>query len=126
MSTPTPMPRAPTMHWGLLVAASAILMVTMGVRQTSGLYVDPIHRGTGVSIVEISFALAIGQFVWGAVQPVFGAVADQRGALPVLIFGALLLAAGLLLAPLLTSPLGMTFTLGLLIAAVPVRAASRS
>ena len=117
MSTSTTATRAPSMHWGLLVAASAILMVTMGVRQTSGLYVDPIHRGTGVSIVEISFALAIGQFVWGAVQPVFGAVADQRGALPVLIFGALLLAAGLLLAPLLTSPLGMTFTLGLLMAA---------
>jgi predicted MFS family arabinose efflux permease len=117
MNTSTAATRAPTMHWGLLVAASAILMVTMGVRQTSGLYVDPIHRGTGVSIVEISFALAIGQFVWGAVQPVFGAVADQRGALPVLIFGALLLAAGLLLAPLLTSPLGMTFTLGLLMAA---------
>ncbi|WP_422505517.1 MFS transporter [Stenotrophomonas sp. GZD-301] len=110
-------PRAPGMHWGLLIAASAILMVTMGVRQTSGLYVDPLHRGTGVSIVEISFALAIGQFVWGAVQPVFGAIADQRGPLPVLVFGALLLAAGLLLAPLLTSPLGMTFTLGLLMAA---------
>ena len=95
---------APRMHWGLLVAASAILMVTMGVRQTSGLYVDPIHRSTGVSIVEISFALAIGQFVWGAVQPVFGAVADQRGAC-------------LVLAPLLTSPLGLSFTLGLLMAA---------
>ncbi|AHY59742.1 MFS transporter [Stenotrophomonas rhizophila] len=110
-------PRAPTMHWGLLVAASAILMVTMGVRQTSGLYLDPIHRSTGVSIVEISFALAIGQFVWGAVQPVFGAVADQRGALPVLLFGGVLLAIGLLLAPYLTSPLGLSFSLGLLMAA---------
>lgn len=109
--------RAPSMHWGLLVAASAILMVTMGVRQTSGLYVDPIHRSTAVSVVEISFALAIGQFVWGAVQPLFGAVADQRGALPVLLFGSVLLAIGLVLAPFLTSPLGLTFTLGLLMAA---------
>ncbi|MCC7635031.1 MFS transporter [Stenotrophomonas rhizophila] len=105
------------MHWGLLIAASAILAITMGVRQTSGLYVDPIHRDTGVSIVEISFALAIGQFVWGAVQPVFGAVADQRGALPVLLFGGVLLVIGLLLAPYLTSPLGLSFTLGLLMAA---------
>lgn len=109
--------RAPGMHWGLLIAASAILAITMGVRQTSGLYVDPIHRDTGVSIVEISFALAIGQFVWGAVQPVFGAVADQRGALPVLLFGGVLLVIGLLLAPYLTSPLGLSFTLGLLMAA---------
>lgn len=117
MTAPTAAPRAPTLHWGLLVAASAILMVTMGVRQTSGLYLDPIHRSTGVSIVEISFALAIGQFVWGAVQPVFGAVADQRGALPVLLFGGVLLAIGLLLAPYLTSPLGLSFSLGLLMAA---------
>ncbi|QHB70752.1 MFS transporter [Stenotrophomonas sp. 364] len=117
MTAPTAAPRAPTIHWGLLVAASAILMVTMGVRQTSGLYLDPIHRSTGVSIVEISFALAIGQFVWGAVQPVFGAVADQRGALPVLLFGCVLLAIGLLLAPYLTSPLGLSFSLGLLMAA---------
>ncbi len=108
---------APRMHWGLLVAASAILMVTMGVRQTSGLYVDPIHRSTGVSIVEISFALAVGQFVWGAVQPVFGAVADERGAWSVLLAGTVLLVAGLMLAPLLTSPLGLSFTLGLLMAA---------
>jgi len=117
MNAPTAAQRAPTLHWGLLVAASAILMVTMGVRQTSGLYLDPIHRSTGVSIVEISFALAIGQFVWGAVQPVFGAVADQRGALPVLLFGGVLLAIGLLLAPYLTSPLGLSFSLGLLMAA---------
>jgi predicted MFS family arabinose efflux permease len=117
MTAPTAAPRAPTLHWGLLVAASAILMVTMGVRQTSGLYLDPIHRSTGVSIVEISFALAIGQFVWGAVQPVFGAVADQRGALPVLLVGGVLLAIGLLLAPYLTSPLGLSFSLGLLMAA---------
>ncbi len=117
MTAPPAAPRAPTLHWGLLVAASAILMVTMGVRQTSGLYLDPIHRSTGVSIVEISFALAIGQFVWGAVQPVFGAVADQRGALPVLLFGGVLLAIGLLLAPYLTSPLGLSFSLGLLMAA---------
>ncbi|MCF7751090.1 MFS transporter [Bacillus subtilis subsp. subtilis] len=117
MSPPATTARAPSMHWGLLVAASAILMVTMGVRQTSGLYLDPIHRSTGVSIVEISFALAIGQFVWGAVQPVFGAIADQRGAVPVLMFGGIVLAIGLLLAPVLTSPLGLSFSLGLLMAA---------
>jgi len=29
--------------------------------------------------VAISFALAVGQFVWGAVQPLFGAVADKQG-----------------------------------------------
>ncbi|KIP80198.1 major facilitator transporter [Stenotrophomonas maltophilia] len=103
--------------WGILLAASGILMITMAARQTTGLFVDPIHRDTGVSIVDISFALAIGQLVWGAVQPVFGALADQRGPLPVLIGGGILLAAGLALAPLLPGGWGLGLSLGLMMAA---------
>lgn len=108
---------ATRLPWGILLAASGILMITMAARQTTGLFVDPIHRDTGVSIVEISFALAIGQLVWGAVQPVFGALADQRGPLPVLIGGGVLLAAGLTLAPLLSGAWGLGLSLGLMMAA---------
>ena len=108
---------APRMHWGLLLAASATLMITMGARQTTGLFVAPIHQDTGIGIAAISFALAIGQFTWGAVQPVFGAVADKRGSTGVLILGALLLSLGLALTPHLTSPWGLMFTLGILTAA---------
>ncbi|WDJ96859.1 MFS transporter [Xanthomonas campestris pv. incanae] len=104
-------------HWGLLVTASAMLMLTMGARQTTGLFVEPIHRQTGIGIASISFALAIGQLVWGAVQPVFGAIADQRGPLPLLIFGGVLLAAGLGLAPWWTSEWGLIVSLGVLAAA---------
>ncbi|HBK45313.1 MAG TPA: MFS transporter, partial [Xanthomonadaceae bacterium] len=89
-TTPAAAVRPPT-HWGLLLTASAMLMLTMGARQTTGLFVDPIHRDTGIGIAAISFALAVGQFVWGAVQPVFGAIADQRGPLPVLLCGGVLL-----------------------------------
>src|SRR5580698_3042779 len=83
----------------LMVAASAILLLTMGVRQSMGLFVLPIVASTGVSLVSVSFALAIGQFVWGAAQPLFGAVADQYGAHRVMIVGALLLAIGAALTP---------------------------
>ena len=107
----------PRMHWGLLLAASATLMITMGARQTTGLFVAPIHQDTGIGIAAISFALAIGQFTWGAVQPVFGAVADKRGSTGVLILGAVLLSLGLALTPHLTSPWGLMFTLGVLTAA---------
>ncbi|MBD9478265.1 MFS transporter [Pseudoxanthomonas sp. PXM02] len=113
-TTTTPVPR---MHWGLLLAASATLMITMGARQTTGLFVAPIHQDTGIGIAAISFALAIGQFTWGAVQPIFGAVADKRGSTGVLVLGAILLSLGLALTPHLTSPWGLMFTLGLLTAA---------
>jgi len=105
------------MHWGLLLAASATLMITMGARQTTGLFVAPIHRDTGIGIAAISLALAVGQFTWGAVQPVFGAIADKRGSTGVLVFGGVLLALGLALTPLMPTQWGLMFTLGLLTAA---------
>ncbi|WP_296251815.1 MFS transporter [uncultured Stenotrophomonas sp.] len=110
--------QAPTRTpWLLLLAASSILMVTMGVRQTSGLLIDPIHVSTGLGIAQISFSLAIGQFVWGAVQPFFGAMADQRGPLPVLVGGGVLLAVGLIAATLLPGAWGLNLSFGLLLAA---------
>ncbi|WAH65867.1 MFS transporter [Xanthomonas hortorum] len=104
-------------HWGLLITASAMLMLTMGARQTTGLFVEPIHRQTGIGIASISFALAVGQLVWGAVQPVFGAIADERGPLPVLLFGGVLLSLGLGLSPWMASEWGLIVSLGILAAA---------
>jgi predicted MFS family arabinose efflux permease len=101
----------------LVLAAAGILLLTMGVRQSLGLFVLPIVTATGVSLVSVSFALAIGQFVWGAAQPLFGAAADHYGTYRVLIFGAVLLAAGGALATLSSSGAGFTVTLGILLAA---------
>jgi predicted MFS family arabinose efflux permease len=100
----------------LAVAAAAMLMITMGVRQSQGLFLFPIAGSTGVGIATISFAMAVGQFVWGAVQPVTGALADRFGAARVLLGGVLILALGNALTPLLTSSLGLVLTLGLLTA----------
>ncbi len=78
----------------LVVAAAAVMLITTGIRQVSGLFVLPIISSTGLSIASVSLALAIGQFMWGAMQPVFGALADSYGAFRVVTFGALLLAVG--------------------------------
>lgn len=101
----------------LSIAAGAVLMVTMGVRQTQGLFLFPIAGSTGASIASISFAMAVGQFVWGAVQPVSGALADRFGAARVLAAGILLLAFGAAVTPLLTSSFGLVLTFGILTAA---------
>lgn len=101
----------------LTLATAAILMITMGVRQTTGLFLLPITQSTGVSIVAMSFALAVGQFVFGMAQPIFGAVADKYGALRVIVFGAIVLALGSLLTPFVTTSGGLLFTLGILAAA---------
>jgi MFS family permease len=98
-----------------MLSAAAMLMITMGGRQSMGLFIGPITQATGVGIVGVSFALAIGQFMWGAVQPVFGAIADQYGAKPVIFCGTLLLAFGYLLVPQVSSQFGLMLTMGMLV-----------
>ena len=101
----------------LMCAAAAVLMVTMGMRQSLGLYIAPIIESTHVGYAAMSFALAVGQFMWGVAQPVFGALADRHGSRPVLISGALLLAAGTALTPFASNEFGLLATLGILTAA---------
>jgi MFS family permease len=96
------------------LAAAAILMVTMGARQTLGLFISPLNSSTGLGIVTISLALAIGQFVWGAVQPLAGALADRHGPRPVLIGGLMIVALGTALTPFMASGVGLIVALGLL------------
>ena len=104
-------------QWPLLLSAAGILMITMGARQTTGLFMAPISQSSGIGIAAISFALAVGQFVWGAVQPVFGALADRYGSVRVLNLGGVLLAMGLALAVVLPGTWGLTISLGVLSAA---------
>jgi len=96
------------------LAAAAILMVTMGVRQSFGLFISPLNSATGLGIATISFALAIGQFTWGAVQPIAGGLADRYGPGKVLVGGTLMLAGGLALTPFMTTSFGLIVALGLL------------
>jgi MFS family permease len=108
---------SPKGAWLLILAASAILMITMGARLTTGLFMSPINTSTGLGIASVSFALAIGQFMWGVAQPVFGAVADKFGSARVIVLGAFLLAGGLALTPYVTSQWGLIATMGILSAA---------
>lgn len=98
----------------ITLAAAALFMITMGGRQSQGLFLFPISGATGVSIVAISFAMAVGQFIWGLAQPVGGALADRFGFGRVLVGGVLLLAVGTALTPLLTSRFGFVLTIGIL------------
>ena len=102
--------------WITTIMAASILMITMGTRQSMGLYVGPLNTDTGLGIVSISLAMAIGQFVWGAIQPIAGAFADKFGPRPVLLTGLLILVLGSALTPFVSSQLGLIVTLGLLTA----------
>ena len=107
---------AKRIFWTLVLASAATMAVTMGSRQTLGLFVSPLNTSTGLGIVTISFALAVGQFAWGAAQPLFGLLADRIGSYKVIVIGALLLALGLASTPYMHSGLGLVVSLGLITA----------
>ncbi len=98
------------------LAAAGILAITMGARQSLGLFVGPINNSTGLGIVTISFALALAQFVWGLAQPLAGALADRHSPRRVLIAGLVIMAVGCAVTPWMTSGFGLAFSLGLLTA----------
>lgn len=100
--------------WSAIIFASIILMITMGVRQTVGLFLHPIVDATTMNVAEVSMAMAIGQLMWGVFQPLFGALADKKSAFFVLTLGVLLICAGQLLTIWATSPLLLIISQGIL------------
>jgi MFS family permease len=100
--------------WVIMLAAAAILMVTMGARQSLGLFISPLKSSTGLGITTISLALAIAQLMWGVIQPVSGALADRYGPAKILIAGLVVLAIGMALTPFMTSGFGLIVSLGVL------------
>lgn len=98
----------------MTLAAAAFLMVTMGARQSLGLFVSPINTSTGLGITAISLAMAVSQLMWGVIQPVAGAVADRYGPARVLVAGLVVLAVGTAMTPFMTSTFGLVASIGLL------------
>lgn len=60
--------------WLVLLAAAGTFALTMGVRQTMGLFLSALHTSTALGIGSISLAFAFDQLWWGLTQPFAGAV----------------------------------------------------
>ncbi len=115
----TPTAPAAQRHWPLaivLLAAAGTFALTMGTRQSMGLFLGPLNTATGLGLGSISLAFAFGQLWWGITQPFAGAMADRLGAGRVLLVGVSLVAAGTLLTPLMTTTAGLIFAVGVLAA----------
>jgi predicted MFS family arabinose efflux permease len=100
--------------WIVLLAAGGTFALTMGVRQTMGLFLSALNTSTGLGLASISLAFAFGQLWWGLTQPFAGAMADKIGAGRVLLAGAVLVAIGTFITPLMTTTLGLIIAIGVL------------
>tara|TARA_B100001248_G_scaffold253237_1_gene230245 strand:- start:6024 stop:7247 length:1224 start_codon:yes stop_codon:yes gene_type:complete len=68
-----------------LLAACFVVCVTMGVRQTFGLYSSEFETSSGTSNTEFGLAIAIHAIFWGIFTPVFGRISDKLGGFVVII-----------------------------------------
>ncbi len=105
---------APAAVWLVLLAAAGTFALTMGTRQSMGLFLGPLNTATGLGLASISLAFAFGQLWWGLTQPFAGAIADRVGAGRVLVAGVVLVAIGTALTPFMTTTLGLVLAVGVL------------
>jgi len=108
-------PRLPLRTVVVVVAASVILSLSMGLRQSLGLFLPPLGGELGVSATGFGFALALQSLVWGLSQPFVGALGDRFGARPVVLGCAVVYAAGLLLLAWGEPVLGLNAGAGVLV-----------
>lgn len=102
--------------WPVIAAAAFILLLTIGMRMSLGLFLRPVVNTTDLSVAQFSLVIAVFQLMWGVAQPATGALADHYGAWKVLGGGALVLAAACFLIPQLPTFWGLMFAVGLLLA----------
>ena len=103
-------------YLAVALAAGAVFALGLGVRQAQPLFISAINSHTGAGYAAISLAFAVGQLMWGIAQPAAGAVADRWGPRPVMIAGALLVAAATAATPLAQTSFALIVLIGILAA----------
>ena len=99
----------------VLTGASLMLTMSMGMRQSFGLFVGPVTQDLGISVADFTLAIAIQNLTWGLTQPLIGAFADRFGCRAMTILGSLLYAAGLGVTMLAEGPIGLWIGLGFMV-----------
>ena len=81
----------------ILIGASIMLTLSMGLRQSLGIFMQPLTHDVGISISQFTLAIAVQNLAWGFLQPLAGAWTVRFGFRPVMIVGSILYIAGLIL-----------------------------
>ncbi|MCJ9710496.1 MFS transporter, partial [Bordetella hinzii] len=95
----------------ILIGASVMLSLAMGLRQSLGIFLPPLTQDLGISVSDFTIAISTQNLFWGVLQPFAGALVVRWGFRPLMVGGALLYILGMVL---LTTAQGM---LGVLLGA---------
>lgn len=101
----------------ILVGASLVLSLAMGLRQSLGLFMPPMTRDIGISVSDFTIAISVQNLAWGLLQPFAGALAVRVGYRPLLLGGSVVYLLGLVLLATAQGFLGVLLGAGILIGA---------
>src|SRR5882672_6136243 len=99
----------------VIICGCAIALLSFGPRSSLGFFVQPMSREFTWGRDVFGLALAVQNLLWGLGQPIAGAIADRFGIFRVMVIGALLYAAGLLMMRYAATPLSLDIGAGVLI-----------
>ena len=62
-----------------LIAASLVVLISLGVRQTFGMFFMDFKNDLGISLTQSGLSIGLQMLMWGLTGPIFGVIADKYG-----------------------------------------------
>jgi MFS family permease len=100
----------------ILACGCAVLLISMGLRATPGIFLKPMTQANGWTREVFSFAIALQNLMWGLASPFFGALADRYGAGRTVVTGAVLYVLGLCWMAFSQTAADLTLSAGIVVA----------
>lgn len=101
--------------YAVLVLGGAILAVSLGIRHSFGIFLQPMTLDNSWGREAFGFAIALQNLVWGLTQPFVGMLADRYGGSRVILAGGAVYAVGLAAMAHAGSTAGLAWSTGVLI-----------
>ena len=101
----------------ILLGAAIMLSLALGIRQSIGIFLTPLTKDLALSVSQFTMAIAVQNVAWGLLQPITGAWATRLGYRPLMLAGALLYVAGLVLLAVAQGVVSVTLGAGVAIGA---------
>ena len=79
----------------VLISACSIILISMGLRQTFGLFFSAFEEGLGCTRTEFGLAIGIQMLFWGMFAPLFGVIADKLGGNKAVFIGFIIFGLGI-------------------------------
>jgi len=78
-----------------LLAACSVILVSMGLRQTFGLFFSAFEQDLNITRTEFGLAVGVQMLFWGMFAPLFGIIADKFGGNKAVFIGFIIFGLGI-------------------------------